>query len=65
MQIKEYGTDGTEGNYLNISYNDNNTTILTDRKGRSETHTFNNKGETVSVRVCQEKCVSLFMKVEI
>lgn len=49
VQIKEYGTDGTEGNYLNISYNDNNTTILTDRKGRSETHTFNNKGETVSV----------------
>lgn len=49
VQIKEYGTDGTEGNYLNISYNDNNTTTLTDRKGRSETHTFNNAGETIYI----------------
>ena len=47
--VKEYGSDNTEGNYLNIQYNNDNTTTFTDRQGRSETHTFNNNGETVSV----------------
>ena len=29
--ITEYGTDGTEGNHLNISYNADNTTVFTDK----------------------------------
>lgn len=47
--VKEYGSDNAEGNYLNIQYNNDNTTTFTDRQSRSETHTFNNNGETVSV----------------
>lgn len=48
-KVAEYGSNNTEGNYLNIAYGNDNTTVFTDRKGRSETHTFNNNGETVSV----------------
>lgn len=47
--ITEYGTDGTEGNHLNISYNTDNTTVFTDKQGHSETHIFDNSGSTVSV----------------
>lgn len=47
--VKEYGSNNTVGNYLNFQYNNDNTTQITDRQGRSETHTFNNSGETVSV----------------
>ena len=46
--ITEYGTDGTEGNHLNISYNADNTTVFTDKQGHSETHIFDNSGSTVS-----------------
>lgn len=48
-KITEYGTDGTEGNHLNISYNADNTTVFTDKQGHSETHIFDNSGSTVSV----------------
>lgn len=47
--ITEYGTDGTEGNHLNISYKADNTTVFTDKQGHSETHIFDNSGSTVSV----------------
>jgi len=47
--ITEYGTDGTEGNHLNISYNADNTTVFTDKQGHSETYIFDNSGSTVSV----------------
>ena len=47
--ITEYGTDGTEGNRLNISYKADNTTVFTDKQGHSETHIFDNSGSTVSV----------------
>ena len=47
--ITEYGTDGTEGNRLNISYNADNTTVFTNKQGHSETHIFDNSGSTVSV----------------
>ena len=47
--ITEYGTDGTEENHLNISYNADNTTVFTDKQGHSETHIFDNSGSTVSV----------------
>lgn len=47
--ITEYGTDGTEGNHINISYNADNTTVFTDKQGHSETHIFDNSGSTVSV----------------
>ena len=47
--ITEYGTDGTEGNHLNISYKTDNTTVFTDKQGHSETHIFDNSGSTVSV----------------
>lgn len=47
-KITELGSDGTEGNYLNIQYNDDNTTVFTDRKGRSVTYTFNDSGNLIS-----------------
>ena len=49
IKVNEYGKDNTEGNYLNINYGNDNTTVFTDRQGRSETHTFDNSGSTVSV----------------
>ncbi len=47
-KITEYGSDNTEGNYLNIKYGDDNTTLFTDRQGRSETYTFDNYGNKIS-----------------
>ncbi len=47
-KITELGTDGSEGNYLDIAYNDDNTTVFTDRKGRSVTYTFNDSGNLIS-----------------
>ena len=47
-RITEYGTDLTTGNYLNINYSNDNTTTFTDRKGRSETYTFDHNGNTVT-----------------
>lgn len=47
-KISELGTDGTEGNYLNIQYNDDNTTVFTDRDGRSATYTFDDAGSLIS-----------------
>ncbi len=48
-KITEYGSDNTEGNYLNINYGNDNTTVFTDRKNRSVTYTFDNSGNKVSV----------------
>ena len=48
-KITEIGSDGTEGNYLNIEYNDDNTTLFTDRNGKSATYTFDNSGSLISV----------------
>ena len=48
-KITEYGSDGTQGNYLDIIYNNDNTTIFSDRSAKSETHTFDNSGSTISV----------------
>ena len=47
--VKEYSSNNTVGNYLNFQYNNDNTTQITDRQGRSETYTFNNSGEIISV----------------
>lgn len=46
--IKEYGTNNTLGNTINISYGDN-ITKFTDNKGYSNTYTFNNSGQTISI----------------
>lgn len=46
--IKEYSTNGELGNTLNISYGDN-VTKFTDNKGYSNTYTFNNSGQTISI----------------
>lgn len=48
-KITEYGSDSTQGNYLNIKYNGDNTTTFTDRQGRTVTYTFDNYGNQVSV----------------
>lgn len=48
-KITEYGSDNTEGNYLNIQYNDDNTTTFTDRQDRTVTYTFDNSGNKISV----------------
>ena len=48
-KITEYGSDNTEGNYLNINYGNDNTTVFTDRQGRNATYTFNNSGNLISV----------------
>lgn len=37
------------GNYLNFTYNSDNTTRIEDKQGRSETYTFDNAGNTVSI----------------
>ena len=54
FKIKEYGYNTTSsiwtlGNYLNISYGTDNTTTFTDKKGRSETYTFDEYGNTITV----------------
>lgn len=46
--IKEYSTNGELGNTLDISYGDN-VTKFTDNKGYSNTYTFNNSGNTISI----------------
>ncbi len=48
-KIAEYGSDNTEGNYLNIAYGNDNTTVFTDRQERSVTYTFDNAGNQISV----------------
>ncbi|MGN0499675.1 MAG: RHS repeat-associated core domain-containing protein [Ruminococcus sp.] len=48
-KITEYGNDNTEGNYLNITYGNDNTTEFSDRQGRKATYTFDNFGNKVSV----------------
>lgn len=46
--IKEYGTNNTLGNTISISYGDN-VTKFTDSTGYSNTYTFNNSGQTISI----------------
>lgn len=46
--IKEYGTQNTLGNSLTINYGDNITKFM-DNKGYSNTYTFNNLGQTISI----------------
>lgn len=46
--IKEYGTNNTLGNTISISYGDN-ITKFTDNTGYSNTYTFNNFGQTISI----------------
>lgn len=48
-KITEYGTDLSVGNYLDISYSNDNTTTFADKYGRSETYTFDNSGNCVAV----------------
>lgn len=46
--IKEYSANDTLGNSLNISYG-NNITKFTDNENYSNTYTFNNLGQTISI----------------
>ena len=46
--IKEYSTQNELGNNLNITYG-NNVTKFTDNEGYSNTYTFNNIGQTISI----------------
>ena len=48
-KVIEKGSDGTEGNYLEIEYNDDNTTVFTDRDEKNTTYTFNDKGSLFSI----------------
>lgn len=47
-KVSEYGINNTLGNYFNISYGYNSTTIV-DNKNRINTITFNNYGNSVSM----------------
>ena len=47
--IAEYGSDNTQGNSLTITYGTDNTTVFTDNCNRSETCTFDNEGNRISV----------------
>lgn len=47
-KITEYGSDNSEGNYLNIAYGNDNTTTFTDRQAREVTYTFDNSGNKIS-----------------
>ena len=47
--VTEHGNDGTEGNHLDIQYNNDNTTTFTDREERSATYTFDDTGSLISV----------------
>ena len=49
VTLTEKGTDNTIGNYLEISYGNDNTTTFTDRQGRESTYTFDNTGCLISV----------------
>ncbi|MGN0476067.1 MAG: hypothetical protein ACI4HM_01885, partial [Ruminococcus sp.] len=46
--ISEISTVGNTGNSLTYQYNNDNTTQVTDIKGRSETYTFDNQGSKIS-----------------
>ena len=48
-KVTEYGKNNSEGNYLNISYSNDNTTTFEDRNGLKTTYTFDNKGMLMSV----------------
>ena len=48
-RVTQYGSNGTEGNYLNFAYNTDNTTVFTDKQGREVTYTFDNSGNRISV----------------
>ena len=48
-KITEYGKSNSEGQYLNITYSNDNTTTFEDRKGLKTTYTFDNKGVLMSV----------------
>ena len=48
-RVTQYGSDGTEGNYLNFAYGTDNTTVFTDKQGREVTYTFDNSGNRISV----------------
>lgn len=47
-KITEYGSDGSEGNCLLITYGNDNTTTYTDKQGRSVKYTFDNSGNKIS-----------------
>lgn len=47
-KITEYGSDGSEGNCLSITYGNDNTTTYTDKQGRSVKYTFDNSGNKIS-----------------
>lgn len=49
VTLTEKGTDNTIGNYLEISYGNDNTTTFTDRQGKESTYTFDNTGCLISV----------------
>lgn len=49
IKITEKGTDNSEGNHLNIQYNNDNTTVFTDSNGKSTTYTFDYAGNKISV----------------
>ena len=42
-------TDVVSGNYLNFTYNSDNSTRIEDKQGRSEIYTFDNAGNTISI----------------
>ena len=48
-RVTQYGSNGTEGNYLNFAYGTDNTTVFTDKQGREVTYTFDNSGNRISV----------------
>ena len=48
-KVTEYGKNNSEGNYLNISYSNDNTTDFEDRNGLKTKYTFNNRGILMSV----------------
>ena len=49
ITITEKGTDNTIGNYLDITYGNDNTTTFTDSQERESTYTFDHTGSLVSV----------------
>ena len=48
-KVTEYGSDDTEGNYIEMEYGSDNTTVFTDKQNRTTTYTFDNYGNKVSV----------------
>ncbi|MEE1261865.1 amidase domain-containing protein [Ruminococcus sp.] len=48
-KVTEYGSDDTEGNYIEMEYGSDNTTVFTDKQERTSTYTFDNYGNKVSV----------------